>query len=76
VIVLAGITVMMIMMGAAVPTWRYIMQDDREQELYFAATRSRARSRNTSARTGTPFRPRSSAGQGEIPAGASTRTPW
>lgn len=35
VIVLAGITVMMIMMGAAVPTWRYIMQDDREQELYF-----------------------------------------
>jgi type II secretory pathway pseudopilin PulG len=35
VIVLAGITVMMIMMGAAVPTWRYIMQDDREQELFF-----------------------------------------
>jgi type II secretory pathway pseudopilin PulG len=35
VIVLAGITVMMIMMGAAVPTWRYVMQDDREQELYF-----------------------------------------
>jgi len=26
---------MMIMMGAAVPTWRYIMQDDREQELFF-----------------------------------------
>ena len=35
VIVIAGITVMMIMMGAAVPTWRYIMQDDREQELFF-----------------------------------------
>jgi type II secretory pathway pseudopilin PulG len=35
VIVIAGITVMMIMMGAAVPTWRYVMQDDREQELYF-----------------------------------------
>jgi type II secretory pathway pseudopilin PulG len=35
VIVLAGITVMMIMMGAAVPTWKHIMQDDREQELYF-----------------------------------------
>jgi type II secretory pathway pseudopilin PulG len=35
VIVLAGITVMMILMGAAVPTWRYVMQDDREQELYF-----------------------------------------
>ena len=35
VIVLAGITVMMIMMGAAVPTWKYVMQDDREQELYF-----------------------------------------
>jgi type II secretory pathway pseudopilin PulG len=35
VIVLAGITVMMIMMGAAASTWRYIMKDDREQELYF-----------------------------------------
>jgi type II secretory pathway pseudopilin PulG len=35
VIVLAGITVMMILMGAAVPTWRYVMQDDREQELFF-----------------------------------------
>jgi type II secretory pathway pseudopilin PulG len=35
VIVLAGITVMMILMGVAVPTWRYVMQDDREQELYF-----------------------------------------
>jgi type II secretory pathway pseudopilin PulG len=35
VIVLGGITVMMILMGAAVPTWRYIMQDDREQELFF-----------------------------------------
>ena len=35
VIVIAGITVMMIMMGAAVPTWRYVMQNDREQELYF-----------------------------------------
>jgi type II secretory pathway pseudopilin PulG len=35
VIVLAGITVMMILMGVAVPTWRYVMQDDREQELFF-----------------------------------------
>jgi len=35
VMLLAGITVMMIVMGAAVPTWRYVMQDDREQELYF-----------------------------------------
>jgi type II secretory pathway pseudopilin PulG len=35
VIVLAGIAVMMIMMGAGVSTWRYIMQDDREQELFF-----------------------------------------
>jgi type II secretory pathway pseudopilin PulG len=35
VIVLGGITVMMILLGAAVPTWRYIMQDDREQELFF-----------------------------------------
>lgn len=35
VVVLAGITVMMILMGAAVPTWRHVMQDDREQELFF-----------------------------------------
>jgi type II secretory pathway pseudopilin PulG len=35
VMLLAAITVMMIVMGAAVPTWRYVMQDDREQELYF-----------------------------------------
>jgi type II secretory pathway pseudopilin PulG len=35
VIVLTGITVMMILMGVAVPTWKYVMQDDREQELYF-----------------------------------------
>ena len=35
VIVLAGITVMLILMGAATPTWRYLMKDDREQELFF-----------------------------------------
>ena len=31
----AAITVMLILMGAAVPTWRYIMKNDREEELYF-----------------------------------------
>jgi type II secretory pathway pseudopilin PulG len=35
VIVLASIAVMMILMGAGVSTWRYVMQDDREQELFF-----------------------------------------
>jgi type II secretory pathway pseudopilin PulG len=35
VMILAGIAVMMILMGAATPTWRYLMQDDREQELFF-----------------------------------------
>jgi type II secretory pathway pseudopilin PulG len=35
VIVIAGIAVMMILIGAATPTWRYVMQDDREQELFF-----------------------------------------
>lgn len=35
VILLGAIAVMMILMGAAAPTWRYVMQDDREQELYF-----------------------------------------
>lgn len=35
VIILAGLTVMMILIGAAAPAWRYVMQDDREQELFF-----------------------------------------
>ena len=35
VIVLAGIAVMMILMGAGASSWRYVMQDDREQELFF-----------------------------------------
>jgi hypothetical protein len=26
---------MMVLIGAAAPTWRYVMQDDREQELFF-----------------------------------------
>ena len=28
-------TIMLILMAAAVPTWRYVMKDDREQELIF-----------------------------------------
>jgi type II secretory pathway pseudopilin PulG len=35
VVVVSGIAVMLILMGAAVPTWRYVMKDDREQELFF-----------------------------------------
>lgn len=35
VVLLASITVMLIMMGAAVPTWKYIMKNDREEELFF-----------------------------------------
>jgi type II secretory pathway pseudopilin PulG len=31
----AGITVMMVMMGVAVPSWRYVMQNAREEELLF-----------------------------------------
>jgi type II secretory pathway pseudopilin PulG len=34
-VLLAGITIMFITMGAAVPTWRYVMKNDREEELYF-----------------------------------------
>jgi type II secretory pathway pseudopilin PulG len=34
-VLLAGITIMFIAMGAAVPTWRYVMKNDREEELYF-----------------------------------------
>jgi type II secretory pathway pseudopilin PulG len=34
-ILLAGVAITLIAMGAAVPTWRYVMQDDREQELLF-----------------------------------------
>jgi type II secretory pathway pseudopilin PulG len=32
---LAAVTIMLIMMAAAVPSWRYVMQNDREEELIF-----------------------------------------
>jgi type II secretory pathway pseudopilin PulG len=32
---MASMTIMLILLGAAAPSWRYIMQDDREQELIF-----------------------------------------
>jgi type II secretory pathway pseudopilin PulG len=32
---LASITIMMILMAAAVPSWRYVMQNDREEELLY-----------------------------------------
>jgi type II secretory pathway pseudopilin PulG len=32
---MATVAVMLIMMAAAVPSWRYVMKDDREQELIF-----------------------------------------
>ena len=31
----ATITIMLIVMGAAMPSWKYVMQNEREQELYF-----------------------------------------
>ena len=31
----AGITIMLVLMGMAVPAWRYVMQDEREEELIF-----------------------------------------
>ena len=35
VVLLFSITIMFIVMGAAVPTWRHIMKNEREEELYF-----------------------------------------
>ncbi len=32
---LAAVTIMLILMSAAVPSWRYLMQNDREEELIF-----------------------------------------
>ncbi|HET8644801.1 MAG TPA: type II secretion system protein [Vicinamibacteria bacterium] len=32
---MAGIAIMLIMMGAAVPSWQYVMKDAREEELLF-----------------------------------------
>lgn len=32
---MASVTIMLIMMGAAVPSWRYVMQNAREEELLF-----------------------------------------
>lgn len=34
----ASITVMLLLMGMAVPTWRYVMQNAREEELIFRGT--------------------------------------
>jgi len=31
----ASITIMLVLMGMAMPAWRYVMQDDREEELIF-----------------------------------------
>jgi len=31
----AGMTIMLILMGAAMPSWKYVVQNEREQELYF-----------------------------------------
>ena len=31
----ASITIMLILMGAAMPSWKYVVQNEREQELYF-----------------------------------------
>ena len=31
----AGVTIMLVMMGAAVPSWQYVMKDMREEELIF-----------------------------------------
>jgi type II secretory pathway pseudopilin PulG len=31
----AAMTIMLILMGAAMPSWKYVMQNEREQELYF-----------------------------------------
>ena len=33
--VVAGMTVMLIVMGAAMPSWKYVVQNEREQELVF-----------------------------------------
>ena len=33
--VVAGMTIMLILMGAAMPSWKYVVQNEREQELFF-----------------------------------------
>jgi type II secretory pathway pseudopilin PulG len=33
--VVAAMTIMLIMMGAAMPSWKYVVQNEREQELFF-----------------------------------------
>jgi type II secretory pathway pseudopilin PulG len=33
--VVAGMTIMLVMMGAAMPSWKYVVQNEREQELFF-----------------------------------------
>ena len=31
----ASMTIMLVLMGAAMPSWKYVMQNEREQELFF-----------------------------------------
>ena len=31
----ASMTVMLVLMGAAMPSWKYVMKNEREQELFF-----------------------------------------
>jgi type II secretory pathway pseudopilin PulG len=38
VMLMAGVTIMLILMAAAVPSWKYVMKDAREEELIFRAT--------------------------------------
>ena len=33
--VVTGMTIMLILMGAAMPSWKYVVQNEREQELFF-----------------------------------------
>ena len=35
VMLFAGVTVMMILMAVAMPSWKYVVQNEREQELFF-----------------------------------------
>jgi general secretion pathway protein G len=51
---MAGIAIMFILMGAAVPSWRYVMKDMREEELIFRGQQIANAIQNYRAKRGAP----------------------
>ena len=66
---------MLILMGAAAPSWKYIMQNTREQELYFRGNQIAQAIEELPGKTGGALPPSLETPRGaEVPAQGATRT--